>query len=253
MRFSPLFFLALSLVASVVCADQQQTYSDWTKACELGTSNIDQKIGCEMWFKATGGNKRYHSYVTNQRLAIPMDWYLVLGTDAREGRFSKWGLINDPDCCTPGEDCQKRMGISITKEQTYGFDYCKGDEEMLKYVGSNYTGVGNYKDPACALPSTKVSDLSKVEKPCSLEFGTSTGALGYRKFPNARFNREKWLQANARFTGKRQAGTWAGDDEGRARQPSRRGEEELRPVRLAVNSPWRSDSSRGFQPRSFPI
>ena len=31
---------------------------------------------------------------------------------------------------------------------------------------------------------------------CDLAFGTSTGALGFRKFPNPRFNRERWLKVN---------------------------------------------------------
>src|SRR3546814_18560017 len=31
---------------------------------------------------------------------------------------------------------------------------------------------------------------------CDLAFGTSTGALGYRKFPNPRFDREAWLELN---------------------------------------------------------
>ena len=31
---------------------------------------------------------------------------------------------------------------------------------------------------------------------CDLAFGTSTGALGFRKFPNPRFDAEKWRKIN---------------------------------------------------------
>ena len=134
-------------------------------------SNLSQqeKLGSDLWYKATAGNKRHHSYVLQQRFEAPLDWFRIFGTQTRGQRFKQFGLITDPDC-KPGN------------ESSYGFDICDGDEELLKYVGKE-----GYRDPACDLPSNKIWEDS-----CKLEFGTSAGALGFRKFPNPRFNKAKW-------------------------------------------------------------
>src|SRR5262249_8824807 len=107
-----------------------------------------------------------------------------------------WGIINDPACCKPGDsDCPARK-----LEETFGFDWCPGDDVLLKYVGKP-----GYIDPACGLadapidpddPHTLRGKLDQRQSPCDLEFGTSTGALGIRKFPNPRFDLEKWKASN---------------------------------------------------------
>src|SRR6185437_9911558 len=91
-----------------------------------------QKLGREIWYNATAGNFRFHSYTFPQRiLSGNIKWGKFLDSKERDKRFSHWGLINDPDCCTPGT-----AGCAATSlEQTYGFDFCKGDEDLLKYVG----------------------------------------------------------------------------------------------------------------------
>ena len=61
-----------------------------------------ERAGREIWYKATAGNGRFHTYVFQQRLGVLIDWYRVLRSDARQDRFKAWGLMNDPDCCTPG-------------------------------------------------------------------------------------------------------------------------------------------------------
>src|SRR3546814_5230860 len=78
-------------------------------------------------------------------------------------------------------------------------DVCSSDlRELLAHVGK--TG---YRDPACDLPDAPVSAADphggggdQRQSSCDLAFGTSTGALGYRKFPNPRFDREAWLELN---------------------------------------------------------
>lgn len=128
-----------------------------------------EQAGRDLWFKATAGNKRHHNYVLQQRFGAPLDLYRIMGTDTRGKRFSSYGLINDPDC-KPGNAA------------SFGFDICPGDEELLKYVGKN-----GYKDPAC-----EFDQRPGLENPCHLEFGTSTGVVGFRKFPNPRFRADRW-------------------------------------------------------------
>ena len=113
-------------------------------------------------------------------------------------------MINDPGCCTPGsEGCPAR-----SLEETYGFDWCPGDEELLKFVGKD-----GYRDPACDFKDAPVDandphhkDKDQRQSSCDLAFGTSTGALGFRKFPNPRFDKERWLKVNGSLA------SWEGFD-----------------------------------------
>jgi len=175
-----------------------------TSGFYLGESGLtpSQRAGREIWYKATAGNARFHTYVFQQRLGVWIDWYRVLRADERAQRFKTWGLINDPDCCTPGSPgCPAR-----SMEETYGFDYCAGDEALLPHVGKE-----GYRDPACDFQDAPIAQNDvhgpgdQRQSSCDLAFGTSTGALGYRKFPNPRFDAQKWRALN---DGK--VGTWAG-------------------------------------------
>ncbi|HEY9541324.1 MAG TPA: hypothetical protein VIR05_06780 [Luteimonas sp.] len=153
-----------------------------------------ERAGREIWYKATAGNARFHTYVFQQRIGILVDWFRVLRADRHGDRFRAWGVINDPDCCIPGSDGCPAKSL----EETFGFEWCPGDRELLAHVGK--TG---YRDPACDLPDAPVSAADphggggdQRQSSCDLAFGTSTGALGYRKFPNPRFDREAWLELN---------------------------------------------------------
>lgn len=178
-----------------------------------GNLNDSERAGAEIWFKATAGNERFFTYVYPQRIGVTIDWYRVLGTKSREQRFNRWGLINDPECCKPGDpDCPAK-----SEEDTYGFDYCPGDDVLLSYVGKD-----GYQDPACRFRDADDPHGRKDQRQsaCDLRFGTSTGAMGVRKFPNPRFNKEQWLTVN-----KGRAGTWSGYNERRkpadSTQPAR--------------------------------
>ena len=156
--------------------------------------NASERAGREIWYKATAGNSRFHTYVFQQRINVLIDWYRVLNAKERGDRFAAWGIINDPGCCVPGsKDCPAK-----SLEETYGFDWCPGDDELLTFVGRP-----GYRDPACDFkdapldvsnPHFKVKD--QRQSACDLAFGTSTGALGYRKFPNPRFDKARWLKVN---------------------------------------------------------
>ncbi len=161
-----------------------------------GEANLSpsERAGREIWYKATAGNARFHTYVFQQRVNVLIDWYRVLNASERGDRFAAWGIINDPGCCVPGSKACPATSL----DQTYGFDWCPGDEELLQYVGK-----AGYRDPACdyqeapldpADPHSKAKD--QRQSACDLAFGTSTGALGFRKFPNPRFDKARWLKVN---------------------------------------------------------
>ena len=172
-------------------------------------STISERVGCQIWFYATADNDRFYTYVIQQRLGVLIDWYRVLNTKERGDRFKAWGLINDPGCCVPGsKDCPAK-----SYDETYGFDWCTGDEELLKFVGK--TG---YRDPACDLADSAWQALGhggstdNRESPCSLRFGTSTGAMGLRKFPNPRFDAEAWKALNGSLGSWEAFGKYLSDD-----------------------------------------
>ena len=159
-----------------------------------------ERAGREIWYKATAGNDRFHTYVFQQRIGVLIDWFKVLRSDERDNRFKTWGMINDPGCCRPGSpNCPAK-----STEETYGFDWCPGDDKLLKFVGK--TG---YTDPACdfkdAPADPKDAHDSQRQSSCDLAFGTSSGMMGIRKFPNPLFNAEAWKKLNG---GK--LGTWDG-------------------------------------------
>jgi len=178
------------------------TYDD--SGFRLGEANLSPsaRAGREIWYKATAGNDRFHTYVFQQRVGVVIDWYRVLRTDERPDRFAAWGLINDPGCCSPGSPgCPAKSA-----EETYGFDWCPGDETLLSYVGKP-----GYRDPACEFKDAPLdpNDVhakngDQRQSACDLKFGTSTGALGYRKFPNPKFNKAAWEKLNGGLA------TWSG-------------------------------------------
>ncbi len=185
-------------------ADQDAPYFE---ACAREKLTDSECVGRLIWFKATAGNDRFHTYTFQQRVGVLVDWYRVLRTDQRDDRFYAWGIINDPACCKPGDpNCPAK-----SRDETYGFDWCPGDDVLLKYVGK--TG---YVDPACGLkdapldrndPHTAGGKTDQRQSACDLKFGTSTGALGLRKFPNPRFDAARWRALNGGLD------TWQGYDQ----------------------------------------
>ncbi len=188
-------------IPETASVDQDAPYFE---ACAREGLNESECVGRLIWFKATGGNERFHTYTFQQRIGVLVDWYRVLRADQRDDRFWAWGIINDPACCKPGApDCPAKSA-----EETYGFDWCPGDDVLLKYVGRN-----GYVDPACGLkdaaldaddPHTQGGKVDQRASPCDLRFGTSTGALGLRKFPNPRFDAARWKALNGDLA------TWSG-------------------------------------------
>ena len=184
---------ATPTLPETAAVDQDAPYRE---ACAREGLNESECVGRLIWFKATAGNDRFHTYTFQQRIGVLVDWFRVLRADQRDDRFWAWGIINDPACCRPGEaDCPAK-----SLDETFGFDWCPGDDVLLKYVGKS-----GYVDPACGLkdaaldaddPHSQGGKLDQRHSACDLKFGTSTGALGVRKFPNPRFDAARWQQLN---------------------------------------------------------
>jgi hypothetical protein len=88
--------------------DQDAPYYE---ACAREGLNASECVGRLIWFKASAGNDRFHTYTFQQRVGVLVDWYRVLRTDQRDDRFYAWGIINDPACCKPGDpQCPKAGG-----------------------------------------------------------------------------------------------------------------------------------------------
>ena len=204
----------------------------------LGEAGLtpEQRAGREIWYKATAGNDRFHTYTFQQRVGVLNDWGRILRGDRRDRRFRTWGLINDPGCCTPGTpNCPAK-----SLDETYGFDWCPGDEQLLKYVGKE-----GYRDPACDFrdASAEAGDpeghREGREDACHLAFGTSTGALGFRKFPNPRFDAEAWRKLNGRL------GSWDGYNRRVSDDPRRADAHVSRLADASVEPPFRIGTACG--------
>jgi len=119
-----LMLLPLCLSADTAGSEGRQ-FSDtgfYAAGAELTPS---EQAGRDIWYKATAGNGRFHTYVFQQRLGVIIDWYRVLRSDQREERFKIWGLVNNPGCCQPGSPgCPAK-----SYEETFGLDWCAGDED----------------------------------------------------------------------------------------------------------------------------
>ena len=192
--------LAASLVGSALPAIAQSSLSPGYAAADARYSPAE-RAGREIWFFATAFNDRFFTYSYPQRLGAMIDWYSVLGAKHRNDLFQAWGAIPDPDCCVPGDpNCP-----AASLDDTFGFPWCPGDDELLEHVGKE-----GYRDPACDFQdapfdtTTPHGSVDQRQSACDLRFGTSTGALGLRKFPNPRFDRAKWLALNG------SPGSWDG-------------------------------------------
>ncbi len=160
---------------------------------ETETLTPAQKRGRAIWYLATMGNDLFHTKVMQQRMEVPIDWYKVFNTSSRHLRFHNWGLTNDPDCIAGDE-------------MSLGLDRCPGDEKLIESLLNGKP----YVDPACDLEKNiPGATTDGRENSCYLAFGTSIGAVGFRKRPNPKFNLEAWKKYNGgklnyqNFTGNR--------------------------------------------------
>ena len=173
-------------MATAVTARAQSSLSEGY-AREIARLSDTERAGSEIWFNATAFNDRFFTYGFQQRVGGLIDWYGILAAEKKNDIFQAWGGIPDPDCCVPGEpDCPAK-----SLSETYGFQWCPGDDVLLQFIGKY-----GYPDPACDLKDAPAQGADQRQSACDLHFGTSTGILGLRKFPNPRFDRSAWLKLN---------------------------------------------------------
>ncbi|HEV7820403.1 MAG TPA: hypothetical protein VGO84_04430, partial [Burkholderiales bacterium] len=220
-RFRPFLLVWIVLACWAIAppvARAQSTLSPGFKA-EGVHLTPSQQAGRDIWFHATAFNDRFYTYSYPQRLGAAIDWYRILAAANKRDLFQAWGAIPDPDCCVPGDpNC-----LAKSLDETFGFQWCPGDTELLRFVGKE-----GYRDPACDLAdapfdtTTPHGSVDQRQDRCDLLFGTSTGALGLRKFPNPRFDAARWKKLNgspASWDGYRKASPPAsGADDSHARK-----------------------------------
>jgi hypothetical protein len=184
--------LAACGLGQLSSANSQSSLSPGYAAGDQGlTPSV--RAGKEIWFYATAFNDRFYTYSYPQRLGAAIDWYLILAAKNKDDLFQAWGATPDPDCCVPGDNNCAAKSL----DETYGFQFCPGDAELLKFVGKE-----GYTDPACSFKDgpfntgTPHGSIDNRQNACDLRFGTSTGVLGLRKFPNPRFDPAKWKKLN---------------------------------------------------------
>src|SRR5215204_5956435 len=67
-----------------------------------------ERAGREIWYKATAGNARFHTYVFQQRINVLIDWYRVLNAKERGDRFAAWESSMTPDAVCPDRRTARR-------------------------------------------------------------------------------------------------------------------------------------------------
>ena len=206
-------FLVLSLCC-LVLTGPAQAQSSLSPGYAAGDAHLSPsaRAGREIWFYATAFNDRFYTYSYAQRLGGGIDWYRILAANNKGDLFQAWGAVPDPDCCIPGDpNCSAK-----SLEETYGFQWCPGDAKLLQFVGRE--GYDK-EDPACVFKdapfdtTTPHGSVDQRQSACDLRFGTSTGALGLRKFPNPRFDPEKWRKLNGSLASWEAYGKFLSEDE----------------------------------------
>ena len=72
-------------VPEASAVDQDAPYAE---ACAREGLSPSACVGRLIWYKATGGNDRFHTYTFQQRIGVLVDWYRVLRSDQRDDRFA---------------------------------------------------------------------------------------------------------------------------------------------------------------------
>ncbi len=231
-------FVLAALLLAARPATEVHAQSSLSAGYAAGDAKLTplERAGKEIWFFATAFNDRFFTYSYPQRLGASIDWFKILGAPYRNDLFQAWGAIPDPDCCVPGEaGCKAKSA-----DETYGFLYCPGDDALLKSIGRE-----EYRDPGCDFQdspysmSTPHGANDQRQDRCDLRFGTSTGALGLRKFPNPRFNAEAWRKLNGSLA------SWEGYRQSLSTDPRKPDSRTNRLFDAAIEPPFRIGMSCG--------
>ena len=187
--------------------------------------NPSARAGREIWYKATAGNDRFHTYTFQQRIGVLIDWYRVLNCAGarrpvpRLGHHQRSRLLRSRHAGLPGARARRRRTASTGAPVTSS-------------CSSSSVREG-YRDPACDFktrPSTPTirttSQQIRRQSACDLAFGTSTGALGIPQVSESAVRPRALAgsQRQPRATGTASASGFRANPKisDSARQPSRR-------------------------------
>ena len=151
--------------------------------------------GREIWYKATAGNARFHTYVFQQRVGVLVDWYRVLRADQRDDRFARLGPHQRPRLLHPGHATAVRRRAWTRPTASTGARATRScSSSSAARATATRRAISGRPRSIRAIRTTRRKD--QRQSSCDLAFGTSTGALGFRKFPNPRFDRARWQKLN---------------------------------------------------------
>lgn len=111
--------IANALFKDIEDADKRETFRDMVRK------------GRDVWFKGSFGNQDLNEIHLARTIGYENQWYPWLDTRTRPYRFTKWGLINDPDC-VQGNEASYWMDICEDNKSTGVLGYRKYLREPIK-------------------------------------------------------------------------------------------------------------------------
>lgn len=85
------------------CRIANSLFKDESDAAKRQQFRDMVRKGRDVWFKGSFGNQDLNEIHLARTIGYSNQWYPWLDTRTRPYRFSKWGLINDPDCVQGNE------------------------------------------------------------------------------------------------------------------------------------------------------
>ena len=147
--------------------------------------NASERAGREIWYKATAGNDRFHTYTFPAARRRPDR----LVPRAATARSATTGSAPGASSTIPAAARRAAKAVPAkVLEETYGFDWCPGDEELLKLRRARGLSRPGLRLQGCAgrcraMCTSATKD--QRQSACDLAFGTSTGALGFPQVPQS--------------------------------------------------------------------
>ena len=130
------------------------------------------RLGRDTWIHWTWGNQKFLRFgaksLGDQLAPVSLDLYRLLDSRQRDSRFSRLGLINEPNC----------LPAKAPNEYGLWLDEWAGDPEHYYPTDPAYAEKQNY-------PGTQ----DKVD---TTNYGEPSGVVGIRLFKNPKFKKENW-------------------------------------------------------------
>ncbi len=232
---SKLLLAVLLLVLSAGGVETSRAQSSLNPGFAEGDAAYEPKAraGREIWFFATAYNDRFFTYSYPQRLGVAIDWYKILAAKNKEDLFQAWGvhsgsrLLRSWPARLPGQNARGDLRLPVVPRRRRASQVRRQSASL------------SYRDPACDFKDAPSSATTphgasdQRQSPCDLQFGTSTGALGLRKFPNPRFDAETWRKLNGSLA------TWEGYGKPLSDDPNDRDSRATRLFDGSIEPPFR--------------